>query len=47
VRTVVADASAIVEYLLRTKAAGPIGTIMKDADTDVARHTRVKSAIGR
>lgn len=34
-RTVVADASAIVEYLLRTEAAGAIGPIVKDPDTDV------------
>ena len=34
-RTVVADASAIVEYLLRTSAAGRIGIIIEDATTDV------------
>jgi predicted nucleic acid-binding protein len=35
VRTVVADASAIVEYLLRTEAAGAIGPVVTDPDTDV------------
>lgn len=34
-RTVVADASAIVEYLLGTDAAAAIGTIVEDPDTDV------------
>ena len=34
-RTVVADASAIVEYLLRTEAAAAIGPIVKDPETDV------------
>ena len=34
-KTVVADASAIVEYLLRTEAAAAIGPIVKDPETDV------------
>ena len=34
-RTVVADASAIVEYLLRTEAAGAIDAIVTDPETDV------------
>ncbi|HET6362491.1 MAG TPA: type II toxin-antitoxin system VapC family toxin [Gemmatimonadota bacterium] len=34
-RTVVADASAIVEYLLRTEAAEAIDPIVTDSDTDV------------
>jgi len=35
VRTVVADASAMVEYLLRTEAAGAIARVVTDPDTDV------------
>jgi predicted nucleic acid-binding protein len=35
VRTVVADASAIVEYLLRSPAADEIGNVLEDPDTDV------------
>ncbi len=34
-RIVVADASAIVEYLLGTEAAGAIGPIVTDPETDV------------
>ena len=34
-RTVVADASAMVEYLLRTEAAGAIAQVVTDPDTDV------------
>lgn len=34
-KTVVADASAIVEYLLRTDAAGAIDPVVTDPDTDV------------
>ena len=34
-RTVVADASALVEYLLRTEAADAIGLVVEDPDTDV------------
>lgn len=34
-RTVVADASAIVEYLLRTESAGPIAAVIEDPDADV------------
>jgi predicted nucleic acid-binding protein len=35
VRTVVADASAIVEYLLGTETAVPIAGVVEDEDTDV------------